>query len=127
MSFDLGRTSAWTGLTLIRASNAHIANVAARIENITFMTLSLIHLLLIICDLRSTEKVSSAKTIPKASVKQHAFCYSRRVCPAWRNKMQSECGSFACSHRRGRCLRQSSIFGPLTMREVRTVKPTIGR
>jgi hypothetical protein len=53
MSFDLERTSAWTALTLIRASNADIANVAARFGNIAFMTLSSIHLLLLmICDLR---------------------------------------------------------------------------
>jgi hypothetical protein len=52
MSFDLERTSAWTGLTLIRVSNADIANVAARSENIAFMTLSLIHLLLLLSDSR---------------------------------------------------------------------------
>jgi hypothetical protein len=62
MSFDLERTSAWTGLTLIRASNADIANVPARFENIAFMTLSLIRLLFLICDQRLPEKVSSAKT-----------------------------------------------------------------
>jgi hypothetical protein len=52
MSFDLERTSAWTELTLINASNAGIANVAARSENIAFMALSLLHLLLLLCDLR---------------------------------------------------------------------------
>jgi len=41
-SFDLERTSAWMGLTVIMASNADIANVAARSENIAFMTLRLI-------------------------------------------------------------------------------------
>jgi hypothetical protein len=51
-SFDLERTSAWTGLKLIRASNADIANVAARSENIAFMTRSFIDLLLLLCDLR---------------------------------------------------------------------------
>ena len=52
MSFDLERTSALTGLTLIRANNADIANVAVRVENITFMTLSLMRLLLLLSDLR---------------------------------------------------------------------------
>jgi hypothetical protein len=37
---------------LVRASNVDIANVAARAENIAFMRLSLIRLLLLLCDLR---------------------------------------------------------------------------
>jgi hypothetical protein len=48
MSFDLERTSAWTGLTLLRASNADIANVALRVANIAFMTLTLIYLQLLL-------------------------------------------------------------------------------
>jgi hypothetical protein len=54
MSFDLERTSAWTALTLNRASNADIAKVAVRFDDIAFMTLSLIliHLLRLLSDLR---------------------------------------------------------------------------
>jgi hypothetical protein len=54
MSFDLERTSAWTALTLVKASNADIANVAARSDDIAFMTLSLIliHLLRLLNELR---------------------------------------------------------------------------
>jgi hypothetical protein len=51
ISFDLERTSAWRGLTLIRASNADTAKMAAHFDNIAFMTLSLIHLRLL-SDLR---------------------------------------------------------------------------